>query len=106
MSHAQGRIAIVDDDADVQDSLEFLLGTAGYAGHCQVVGPWPYWCTRSGRTHGSLCQGGNPSDLGPRLEGLGPGGSIVRDRKVIAAEGKEGVDLSMDGEETLSLPGT
>ena len=75
------------------------------ARHRQVVGPWPCWCTRSGRTHGSLCQSGNPGDLRPDLEGLGPCGSILRGRKVIAAEVKEGVDLSVGGEETLGLPG-
>ena len=74
-------------------------------GHRQVVGRWPRWCTRSGRTHGSLCQGGNPGDLGPGLEGLGPGGSILGGGEVIAAEVKEVVDLIVDGEETLGLSG-
>jgi hypothetical protein len=36
---------------------------------------------------------------------LGPGGSIVRGGKVIAAEVKEVADLIMGGEETLSLSG-
>jgi hypothetical protein len=79
--------------------------TVPVTGHRQVVGRWPRWCTRSGRTHGSLCQGGNPGDLGPGLEGLGPGGSILGGREVIAAEVKEVVDLIVGGEETLSLPG-
>jgi hypothetical protein len=60
---------------------------------------------RSGQTHGSLCQSGNPGDLGPGLEGLGPGGSIVRGGTVIAAEVKEVVDLIVGREETLSLSG-
>ena len=66
-------------------------------GHRQVVGPW--------LRYGSLCQSGNPGDLGPRLEGLGPGGSIMRGGKVIATEVKEIVDLIMGGEETLGLSG-
>src|SRR5215217_4688341 len=73
--------------------------------HRQVVGPWPRWCTRSGRTHGSLCQGGNPGDLGPGLEGLGPGGSILRGGEVIAAEVEEVVGLIVGREETLGLSG-
>src|SRR3954471_9588590 len=55
--------------------------------------------------HGSLCQSGNPGDLGPGLEGLGPGGSILRGGKVIAAEVEEVVDLIVGGEETLGLSG-
>jgi hypothetical protein len=66
--------------------------------HRQVVGPWPRWCTRSGWTHGSLCQGGNPGDFGPGLKGLGPGGSILAGGEVIAAEVKEVVDLIVGGE--------
>ena len=60
---------------------------------------------RSGQTHGWLCQSDNPGHLGPPLESLGPGGSILRGGKVIAAEVKEVVDLIMGGEETLSLSG-
>jgi hypothetical protein len=75
------------------------------AGHRQVVGPWPRWCTRSGRVHGSLRYSGNPGDFGPGLEGLGPGGSILGGGKVIAAEMKEVVDLIVGGEETLNLSG-
>jgi hypothetical protein len=59
----------------------------------------------SGWAHGSLCQSGNPGDLGPGLEGLGPGGSIVRGGKVIAAEVEEIVDPVMSREKTLCLPG-
>ena len=58
---------------------------------------------RSGQTRGWLCQSDNPGHLGPPLESLGPGGSILRGGKVIAAEVKEVVDLSVGGEETLSL---
>jgi len=36
---------------------------------------------------------------------LGPGGSIVRGGKVIAAEVEEVVDLIVGREETLGLPG-
>jgi hypothetical protein len=74
-------------------------GTAKLLGHGRID------TRNSGWTHGSLCQSGNPSDLGPGPEGLGPGGSILGGGKVIAAEVKEVVDLIVGGEETLSLPG-
>ena len=44
-------------------------------------------------------------DLGPGLEGLGPGGSILVGRDVIAAEVEEIVDPVMGGEEALGLAG-
>jgi hypothetical protein len=35
------------------------------------------------------CRGGNAGDRGPGLKGLGPGGSILDGRAVIAAEVEE-----------------
>ncbi len=40
----------------------------------------------SGRAHQRLCHGGNAADLGPRLEGVGPGGSILLSGESIAVE--------------------
>ena len=48
---------------------------------------------------------GMRSHLGPRLEGLGPSGSISVGGEVIAAEVEEVVDPVMGREETLCLPG-
>ena len=58
---------------------------------------------REGRSHEGLCSSGHASDLGPGLEGLGPGGSVLGGREVIAAEVEEVVDLIMSGEEALGL---
>ena len=56
-----------------------------------------------GRSHEGLCPSGHASDLGPGLEGLGPGGSILGGRAVIAAKVEQVVDLIVSGEEALSL---
>ena len=50
-----------------------------------------------------LYPSGHAGDLGPGLEGLGPGGSILGGRAVIAAEVEEIVDLIVSGEEALGL---
>jgi transposase len=60
---------------------------------------------RRGRPHEGLCPSGHAGDLGPGLEGLGPGGSILGGRAVIAAEVEEVVDLVVGGEEALGLAG-
>src|SRR3954468_13093603 len=60
---------------------------------------------RRGRPHERLCPSGHAGDLGPGLEGPGPGGSILAGRGVIAAEVEEIVDPVMGGEEALSLAG-
>ena len=52
-----------------------------------------------------LCLSGNAGDLGPDLEGLGPSGSILGGRKVIAAEMEEVADPVVGGEEALRLAG-
>ena len=52
-----------------------------------------------------LCRLGNAGDLGPGLEGLGPGDSVLAGWEVIAAEMKEIVDAGMGGEKALCLPG-
>ena len=58
---------------------------------------------REGRSHERLCQSGHAGDLGPDLEGLGPGGSILDGGDVVATEVEEIVDLVMGGEEALGL---
>ena len=58
-----------------------------------------------GRPHERLCPSGHASDLGPDLEGLGPGGSILDSGEVIAAEVEEVVDRIVGGEEALGLTG-
>lgn len=73
-----------------------ITGTVNLSGHernemsgCQTG--WP------------LCQSGRAGDLGPGLEGLDPGGSILVSGQMIAAEMKEVVDPVIGGEETLCL---
>ena len=58
-----------------------------------------------GRSHERLCPSGHAGDLGPGLEGLGPGGSVLGGGAVIAAEMEQVIDLIMSGEEALSLAG-
>jgi hypothetical protein len=58
-----------------------------------------------GRLHEGLCPSGHAGDLGPGLEGLSPGGSILAGGSVIAAEVEEVVDSIVGGEEALSLAG-
>ncbi len=58
-----------------------------------------------GRSHEGLCPSGHAGDRGPGLEGLGPGGSILVGRKVVAAEGEEVGNLIVSGEEALGLTG-
>src|SRR3954469_8658710 len=57
------------------------------------------------RSHEGLCPSGHAGDLGPGLEGLGPGGSILAGGEVIAAEMEQVVDLIVSGEEALGLAG-
>src|SRR3954451_14675759 len=58
-----------------------------------------------GRSHEHLCPSGNAGDLGPSLEGLGSGGSVLSGGDVVAAEVKQVVDLIVSGEEALGLAG-
>ena len=58
-----------------------------------------------GRSHEGLCPSGHAGDLSPGLEDLGPGGSIVGGRAVIAAEVEQVVDPIMGGEKALGLTG-
>src|SRR6185369_779724 len=55
------------------------------------------------RSHEGLCPSGHAGDRGPGLEGLGPGGSILVGRDVIAAEVEQVVDLIVSGEKALGL---
>ena len=52
-----------------------------------------------------LCRSGDAGDLGPGLEGLGPGSSILGGGYLMAAETEEVVDSIIGGEETLRLAG-
>ncbi len=54
-----------------------------------------------GRSHEGLYPSGHAGDLGPGLKGLGPGGSILVGREVIAAEVEEVADLIVGREEAL-----
>src|SRR5215207_10072533 len=58
-----------------------------------------------GRSHERLCPSDHAGDLGPGLEGLGPGGSILVGGEVIAAEGEQVIDLIVSGEKALGLTG-
>src|SRR5829696_1735455 len=60
---------------------------------------------RRGRPHERLCPSSYAGDLGPGLEGLGPGGSILAGGEVIAAEVEEVGNLIVSGEEALGLAG-
>jgi len=73
-------------------------------GHRQLVGLKSRW--RAMRTARSwLRRSGDAGDLGPNLEGLGPGGSILGGGHLMAAEVEEVVDPVVGGEETLRLAG-
>jgi hypothetical protein len=61
-------------------------------------------CDRAGHT-GRYARAATPVTSAHVWKALGPGGSIVRGGKVIAAEVEEVVDLVVGGEETLSLLG-
>jgi hypothetical protein len=50
-----------------------------------------------------LCRSDNTGDLGPRLKGFGPSGSILGGGEVIAAEMEEVVDPVVGGEKALCL---
>jgi hypothetical protein len=58
-----------------------------------------------GRSHKRLCPSGHAGDLGPGLEGLGSGGSILDGVKVVAPDVEQVVDLLVSGEEPLGLIG-
>ena len=58
---------------------------------------------QEGRSHEGLCPSGHAGDLGPGLEGLGPGGSILGSRKVSASEVEQVVDPIVGGKEALGL---
>jgi hypothetical protein len=60
--------------------------------------------THAART-GPQCGGNNAGDLGPYLEGVGSGGSILGGGEVIAAEKKQVADLIVGREEALCLAG-
>src|SRR6059058_4341065 len=72
------------------------------AGHRQLDWLWSRQ-VRRGRPHEGLCPSGHAGDLGPGLEGLGSGGSILTGGAVIAAEVEQVVDLIVSGEEALGL---
>ena len=72
--------------------------------HRQLVGRRSRW--RAMRTARSwLRRSGDAGDLGPKLGGLGPGGSILDGEYLVTAEAEEVVDPVVGGEETLCLAG-
>src|SRR3954453_20759617 len=73
-------------------------------GHRQLDWLWSRQ-GRRGRPHERLCPSGHAGDLGPGLEGLGPGGAILTGGAVIAAEVEQVGNLIVSGEEALSLAG-
>ena len=74
------------------------------ARHRQLVGRRSRW--RAMRTAcWWLRRSGDAGDLGPNLKGLGPGGSILGDGYLMAAEAEEIVDPVMGGQEALRLAG-
>jgi hypothetical protein len=88
-----------DDHPEARFSIEHVTGTVNLCDYGRGD-------TRSlGLDSLRLCQSGHAGDLGPALKGLGPGGSILIGRDVVAAERKEVVDLVVGGEETLRLTG-
>jgi hypothetical protein len=58
-----------------------------------------------GRSHKRLCPSGNAGDLGPGLERLSSGGSILAGSDVIATEVEQVVDPIVGREEALGLTG-
>ncbi len=52
-----------------------------------------------------LRRSGDAGDLGPNLEGLEPGGSMLDGWDLVTAEVKEVVDPIVSGEEALCLTG-
>jgi hypothetical protein len=79
--------------------LDSRNGTVNLIGHGRDRARGSVW------THEQLRQNGSTGDLGPRLEGLGPGGSISNGGEMIATEVKEAVDLVVGREKALRLPG-
>jgi hypothetical protein len=76
--------------------LRYPLGTINLIGNGRDK-------AREGWSHKRLCRSSNAGDLGPDLEGLGPGGSILDGGDVVATEVEEIVDPVMGGEEALGL---
>jgi len=72
--------------------------------HCQLVALGSCW-SAIGVAYLQLRRSGDAADLGPNLEGLDPGGSILDGWNSVAAELEEVVDPIMGGEEALGLAG-
>jgi hypothetical protein len=85
-----------DDAAGV---MEQTGGTVNLTGRGRNETPGPRQTSRP------LYQPSNAGDLGPGLKRLAPGYSILFSGQVVAAEIKEVVDASMDGEKTVCLAG-
>ena len=73
-------------------------------GHRQLVGLRP-WSGAIRTACPWLRCSGDAGDLGPSLEGLGPGSSILDGWNLVAAEVEEVVDPVMGGQEALCLAG-
>src|SRR3954470_6588447 len=102
---------VADSGTTQLDIAEYLNQGGQTAGHREL---WRWhrqldwlWSRqgRRGRPHERLCPSGHAGDLGPGLEGLGPGGAILTGGEVIAAEVEEVVDPIVGREEALGLTG-
>ena len=96
------------------------MAVAGWAAGC---GPRPGWpgATPRGTVGLTGCEcdearvpdrarqgspdAGNAGDVGPGLEGLGPGGSVMGGGEVVATEVEEVVGSVVGGEEAPRVPG-
>ena len=74
------------------------------AGHRQLVELRLRWCV-TGTACSWLRRSGDAGDLGPSLEGLAPGGSILGGRHLMAAKVEEVADPVVGGQEALRLAG-
>ena len=104
---AAGASSLADIDQDLarlRERLEAAIEGA-IAGTVNLIYTGRDEACRTSWMHYRLCQSGHAGDLGPGLEGLGPGGSILDGGDVVAAEVEQVIDLIVGGEEALGLPG-
>ena len=73
-------------------------------GHRQLVELRLRWCV-TGTACSWLRRSGDAGDLGPSLEGLAPGGSILGGGHLMAAKVEEVADPIVGGQEALRLAG-
>ena len=75
-----------------------------WEGHRQLVELRLRWCV-TGTACSWLRRSGDAGDLGPSLEGLAPGGSILGGGHLMAAKVEEVADPIVGGQEALRLAG-